>query len=89
MLIPGAKRRAEREAQTNTFAAVAIEWRLTGSIEVPELPEVLQRIEAKGVIEPPVANGGQRGGSPSVHRLPVSLLVLGPVYWERADVAVR
>src|ERR1700736_834600 len=78
---PGVKRRAERDAQTNTFAAVADEWLLTkknsltpatwardrrqifkwvvpylgnkpiGSIEAPELLEVLKRIEAKGVID--------------------------------------
>jgi integrase len=78
---PGVKRRAERDAHTNTFAAVADEWLLTkkhaltpatwardrrqifkwvvpylgnkpiGSIEAPELLEVLKRIEAKGVID--------------------------------------
>jgi hypothetical protein len=78
---PGVKHRAERDAQTNTFAAVADEWLLTkknsltpatwardrrqifkwvvpylgnkpiGSIEAPELLEVLKRIEAKGVID--------------------------------------
>ncbi|MBS0421956.1 MAG: integrase arm-type DNA-binding domain-containing protein [Proteobacteria bacterium] len=78
---PGAKRRAESDAKTNTFLAVADEWLLTkkasltestwardrqqihkwvvpylgskpiGSIEAPDLLEVLKRIEAKGVID--------------------------------------